>query len=62
VQYFVQLSQLGDELPHLPPQEMQAVMGADDLNVKIKQVPLECALQWMHRHRENREGNIVELM
>jgi kelch-like protein 10 len=59
---FVEVSQQSDELLELPPEELEAIIGADDLNVKSEEVVWVSVLQWINRDKENRIGNIVELM
>jgi kelch-like protein 10 len=59
---FVQVSQQSDELLELPPEELKAIIGADELNVKSEVVVWVSVLQWINHDKENRKGNIVELM
>jgi kelch-like protein 10 len=59
---FVQVSQKSDELLELPPQELQAMIGADELNVKCEEVVWEAVLRWINHDTQNRRGNIVDLM
>jgi kelch-like protein 10 len=59
---FVHISQQSDELLELPPEELKAIIGADELNVKSEEVVWDVVLRWINHDRENRKGNIVELI
>jgi hypothetical protein len=58
----VQVSQQSDELLGLPPEQLQAIIGADELNVKSEEAVWECFLRWVNHDPEKRKGNIVELL
>jgi kelch-like protein 10 len=59
---FVQVSKQSDQLLNLPLKELQAILGADKLNVKSEQAVWECVLRWIHHDIENRKGHILGLM
>jgi kelch-like protein 10 len=59
---FVQISQQSDKLLELPPEELQAMIGADELNVKSDEVVWEGVLRWINHDTENRKCHLVELM
>jgi kelch-like protein 10 len=59
---FVQVSQQSDELLELPPEDLKAIIGADELNVKSEEVVWASVLRWISHDKENRKGNIVELI
>jgi hypothetical protein len=50
-----------EELLELPVEELQAIVGADELNVKEETV-WECVLRWIDRDTDNRKGHIVDLL
>jgi hypothetical protein len=58
---FVQVSQQSDELLELPVEELKAIIGADELNVKSEGDVWDGVLRWIN-HDKNRKGNIVELI
>jgi kelch-like protein 10 len=60
--HFVQVSQQSEELLELPVEELQAIVGSDELNVKHEEVVWECVLRWIDHDAENRKGHIVDLM
>jgi kelch-like protein 10 len=59
---FEHVSQQSDELLELPPEELKAIIGADELNVKREEVVWDGVLRWINHDKENRKGKIVELM
>jgi kelch-like protein 10 len=46
----------------LPPEELEAILGADELNVNDEEVVWDCVLRWINHDEENRKGYIVELI
>jgi kelch-like protein 10 len=60
--HFVQVSQQSEELLELPVEELQAILGSDELNVKHEEVVWECILRWIDHDAENRKGHIVDLI
>jgi kelch-like protein 10 len=59
---FEQVSQQSDELLELPPEELQAIIGADELNVKSEAVVWDGVVRWIDHDKENRQDKIVELI
>jgi kelch-like protein 10 len=59
---FVQVSQQSDELLGLSPEELQAVISSDELNVMNEEVVWEVVLRWINHDMEERKGDIVGLM
>jgi kelch-like protein 10 len=59
---FGKVSQQSDELLELPPEELEAIIGADELNVKNEKVVWDGVLRWINHDKENRKGKIVELI
>jgi hypothetical protein len=62
MRHFVQVSQQSEELLELPVEELQAILGSDELNVKHEEVVWECILRWIDHDAENRKGHIADLM
>ncbi|PSN47135.1 Kelch-like protein 10 [Blattella germanica] len=62
MRHFVQVSQQSDELLELPLEELRAMVGADELNVKSEEVVWDCVLRWINHDPDKRKGHIVELM
>ncbi|XP_037078214.1 kelch-like protein 10 [Pollicipes pollicipes] len=64
MRYFVDIAHANDneELLNLPPDEMCAILGADNLNVKNEEVVWETMLNWIEREPKNRKQHIHELM
>ncbi|XP_021934201.1 kelch-like protein 10 [Zootermopsis nevadensis] len=60
--HFAHLSQHSEELLEMPVEELQAIIGAEDLNVKDEEVVWNCVLRWIDHDAENRKGHIAELM
>jgi kelch-like protein 10 len=56
------LSQQSDEYLELPSEELEAIIGAGELNVKSEEVVWNGVLRWINHDIENRKGNIVELI
>jgi kelch-like protein 10 len=46
----------------LPPEELEAILGADELNVKNEEVVWHCVLRWINHDKENRKGYIVKFI
>jgi kelch-like protein 10 len=61
LRHFTEVSQQSEELLELPVEELQAIVGADVLNVKEEMV-WECVLRWIDHDTENRNGHIVDLL
>ncbi|XP_021941672.1 kelch-like protein 10 isoform X2 [Zootermopsis nevadensis] len=59
---FVEVSQQSEELLELPVDELQAVIEAEELNVKDERVVWECILRWMNQDPDNRKGHIADLL
>jgi kelch-like protein 10 len=57
----VKVWQQSEELLELPVEELQAIVGADELNVKEEMV-CECVLGWIDHDTDNRKGHIVDLL
>jgi hypothetical protein len=62
IHHFVQVSQQSVELLELPVEELQAILGSDELNVKQEELVWECVLRWIDHDAENRKDHIVDLM
>jgi kelch-like protein 10 len=62
MRHFVLVSEQSEELLELPVEELQAILGSDELNEKHEEVVWECMLRWIDHDAENRKGHIVELM
>jgi kelch-like protein 10 len=59
---FVEVSQQSDEFLELPPEELQALIGSDELNVETEEIVWEGVLRWVNHDTENRKGHIAELL
>jgi kelch-like protein 10 len=59
---FEKVSQQSDELLELPPEELKAIIGADEVIVKSEEVVWSCVLRWINHDKESRKGKIVELI
>jgi kelch-like protein 10 len=59
---FVQVSQQNDELLELPPEELQAMIGADELNVKSEDNMLEGFLRWINHDVEKTKCQLLGFM
>ncbi|KAJ4449369.1 hypothetical protein ANN_00767, partial [Periplaneta americana] len=59
---FVQVAKQSEELVELPLEEMLALVGADELNVKSEEVVWDCVLQWINHDPEARKMHVVDLM
>jgi hypothetical protein len=62
MRHFMEVSQHSQELLELQVDELQAILGADELNVMNEQSVWECVLRWIDHDTENRKGHIVDLM
>jgi hypothetical protein len=60
--HFVKVWQQSEELLELPVEELQAIVGADGLNVKNEKMVWECVLRWIDHDTDNRKGHIVDLL
>ncbi|XP_021929987.1 kelch-like protein 10 isoform X2 [Zootermopsis nevadensis] len=60
--HFAHLSQQSEELLEMSVEELQAIIGADNLNVKDEKLVWDCILRWIDHDTENRKGHIAELM
>jgi kelch-like protein 10 len=57
----VKVWQHTEELLELPLEDLQAIVGADELNVKEEMV-WECVQRWIDHDTDNRKGHIVDLL
>jgi kelch-like protein 10 len=57
----VEVSQQSEEMMELPVEELQAIVGADELNVKNEEIVWECVLRWISHDTENRKCHVVGL-
>jgi kelch-like protein 10 len=62
LRHFVKVSQLSEELLELPVEELQAIVGADELNVKNEKMVWECVLRWIDHDTDNRKCHTVDLL
>jgi hypothetical protein len=62
MRHFVEVSQHSEELLELPVEELQAIFGAEELNVKNESIVWECVLRWIDHDTDNRKGHIVDLL
>jgi kelch-like protein 10 len=62
MRHFVKEWQQSVELLELPVEELQAIVGADELNVKNEKIVWECVLRWIDHDTDNRKGHIVDLL
>jgi kelch-like protein 10 len=59
--HFVKVWQQSEELLELPVEQLQAIVGADELNVN-ENIVWECVLRWIEHDTNNRKGHIVDLL
>ncbi|XP_033610818.1 kelch-like protein 10, partial [Cryptotermes secundus] len=59
---FVEISQQSDEFLELPPEELQALICSDELNVGTEEIVWESILRWINHDKENRKCHIAELL
>jgi kelch-like protein 10 len=62
MRHFVKVWQQSEELLELPVDELQAIVGADELNVKNENIVWECVLRWIDHDTDSRKDHIVELL
>jgi kelch-like protein 10 len=62
LRHFVKVWQQSEELLELPVEELQAIVGADELNVKNEEMVWECVLRWIDHDTDNRKDHIVDLL
>jgi hypothetical protein len=62
MRHFLEVSQQSEELLELSVQELQAIVGADELNVRSESIVWECVLRWIDHDSDNRKGHIVDLL
>jgi kelch-like protein 10 len=62
MRHFVKVWQQSEELLELPVEELQAIVGADELNAKNEKMVWECVLRWIDHDTDNRKGHIVYLL
>jgi kelch-like protein 10 len=62
MRHFVKVWQQSEELLELPVEELQAIVGADELNVKNENIIWKCVLRWIDHATDNRKGHIVDLL
>jgi kelch-like protein 10 len=58
----VKVWQQSEELLELPVEELQAIVGEDELNIKNEKMVWECVLRWIDQDTDNRKGHIVDLL
>jgi kelch-like protein 10 len=59
---FEKVSQESDEFLELPLEELQALIGADELNVRTEEIVWEGVLRWIEHDAGNRKRHIAELL
>jgi kelch-like protein 10 len=59
---FTEVLQQSEELLELPVEELQAIVGADELNVKNEKMVWKCVLRWIDHDTDNRKGHTVDLL
>jgi kelch-like protein 10 len=59
---FTEVSQQSEELLELTVEELQAVVGADEMDVKNENIVWQCVLRWIDHDTDNRKGHIVDLL
>nr|XP_031847034.1 kelch-like protein 10 isoform X2 [Nomia melanderi] len=62
MRHFVQVAQRSEEILNLPIDELTALTGADELNVKNEDTVWELVLKWINYDPQSRKGHIVDLM
>ncbi|XP_043590171.1 kelch-like protein 10 isoform X1 [Bombus pyrosoma] len=62
MRHFVQVAQRSEEILHLPIEELTALIGADELNVKSEDTVWELVLKWIDYDPQSRKEFIVDLM
>jgi kelch-like protein 10 len=59
---YVEVAKQSDEFLELPPEELLALLGSDELNVGTEKIVWESALRWVNHDTENRKCHIAELL
>jgi kelch-like protein 10 len=59
---FVQILYQSDQLPELAPEELQAIIRSNELNVGFEELVWEAVVRWIDHDAENRKHHILELM
>jgi kelch-like protein 10 len=62
MRHFVEVAQQSEELLELPVEELQAIVGADELTARNVKNVWDCVLRWIDHDSDNRKGHIVELL
>ncbi|XP_017775933.1 PREDICTED: kelch-like protein 10 [Nicrophorus vespilloides] len=62
MRYFPQIATTSAELTNLPVDDLQAIINADELNVKSEEIVWEAILRWINHRPEERKKHIVTLM
>jgi hypothetical protein len=62
MRHFVKVWQQNEQLLELPLEELQAIVGADELNVKNEKTVWVCVLRWIDHDTDNRKGHILDLL
>jgi kelch-like protein 10 len=57
-----QVSQQSEKRFELPSEELQAITGADELNMESEEVGWDGILRWISHDPENGKGNIMDLV
>jgi kelch-like protein 10 len=61
LRHFLKVWQQSEEQLELPIEELQALVGADELNVK-EEIVWECVLRWIDHDTDKKKGHIVDLL
>ncbi|XP_018899627.2 kelch-like protein 10 isoform X1 [Bemisia tabaci] len=59
---FVAMAQQSEELLYVSLEELRAIIGADELNVKSEEAVWECVLRWINHDAQKRKNFIVPLL
>jgi hypothetical protein len=62
MRHFEKVWQQSEDLLELPVEELQATVGADELNAKNEKMVWECVLRWIDHDTDNRKGHIAVLL
>ncbi|KDR17435.1 Kelch-like protein 10 [Zootermopsis nevadensis] len=62
LRHFAQLYQQSEEVPELPVEELQTIIGAEELNVNDEKDAWDCMIRWIDHDAENRKEHTAELM
>ncbi|XP_021929393.1 kelch-like protein 10 [Zootermopsis nevadensis] len=60
--HFVEVSHQNEDLLELPAEELQAIIGSEELNVKYEKDVWECVLRWINHDPDSRKDHIVGLL